>query len=173
MFVRGLNRIHQIEGWKYSRSALFQKTDIQSIKAFFIGAVLSSLVHSGNKGNGTDRPSKRSEPTRYPVSISALEKVLKISDKSAYRYRKLAQKHRYIQMAPNLQQVEGIICRDIQSIKYNNIEQINLKLFGSTKHITAHPKQLRTDKGFVYVQLPNYIYPRVQMNKRKLKVNKS
>jgi len=172
IFFRGLDRVHQIESWEYSRSAIMWERDIRTIKAFFIGAVLSSLVYTGNKGNGTDRKSRRSLPTRYPVSISTLKQILNVSNKTAYNYRKLAQRHRYIKMTPNLRQVEGINMKDVISMKRNNIEQVNLKLFGSSQSITVQPNQLRSDKGSIYAQLPNLITPKVLMRKRNLKRSK-
>lgn len=172
IFFRGLNRVHQIENWKYSTAAIFQQSDLQSAKAFFIGAVLSSLVLSGNKGNGTDRESKRSGPARYPVSISTLQQVLNVSEKTAYNYRKLAQKHGFIKMKPNLKQVEGITLKDIRHLKHNHVEYVELPVFGSSETLSVSPNQLRTDKGSIYAQLPNFITPKVLMSKRNVSRSK-
>lgn len=168
LFFRGLNRVHQLEGWQYSRSAVMFENDLHSVKAFFIGAVLSNIVYSGNTGSGTDRKSRRSKQTRYPVSLSLIRKVLNVSEKTAYNYRKLAQKYRYIKMTPNLQQVADLSAKDIPLMKQNGITSVDVRLFGTSESLSIHPKQLRTDNGFVYAQLANFIYPKVQIKKRNL-----
>lgn len=169
LFFRGLDHIHQIEGWKYSRAALMKPKDIHTIKAFFIGSVLASLVYSGIRGTGTDRKRRRSAQSRFPVSLSVISKLLNVSEKTAFNYRKLAQKYQYIKSEPNLQQVDHIGIDDIRQMKFNDIEAVKISLFGSTQYLTVSPKQFKSDKGKIFVQLPNFITPNVLIKKRKVK----
>lgn len=168
MFIRGINRVHKMEGFKYSRCGLMVRNDFQHFKSFLIGTVLASIVITGNTGSGTDRLSRRSGPTRFPVSLFTIKKALNVSEKTAYNYRKLAQKYGYIKMVSNLQQVVGITPKDVWIIKQNEINKIELKLFGSTEIITVKSKKLRTDRGYVYIQNSNIITPKVKLKKRKL-----
>lgn len=34
-YFRGIDKVHQIESWKYKRSVIMQKRDLQNIKAFW------------------------------------------------------------------------------------------------------------------------------------------
>jgi hypothetical protein len=169
MFFRGIDKVHEIQGWKYSRSALMFKDDLPHFKAFLIGALIANFIKG--RGTGTDRESKRSQQSRCPVSLSIVQKLFGVSEKTAFNYRKLAEKYRYIKMEQNLPQVEGISPKDITHLKQNGIDRVDLRLFGSPDSVSVHPKQLRTDKGFIYAQLSNLITPNVLIGKRN--VNRS
>jgi len=169
MFFNSINQVHQTERWKYSRSALMYDKDLQSIKPFLIGAFLASVCRSGNMGTGTERLSKRSESSPNPVSLSFIEKALKVSNKTAYNYRKLAEKYQYIKMYQNLRQVKGINLSDVKQMKQNHVDNVMVPLFGSTKTISVKPDQLICEKGIVYVQLPNLILPLIPLGKRNLR----
>jgi DNA-binding CsgD family transcriptional regulator len=165
LFFRGLDRIREIEGWKRKRAAVMLPEDLQNFKEFLIGAVLSSIIKTG-KGTGTDRKSRRSEQSRFPISLSLIQKVLGVSRKTAFTYRKIAKKKGFINMIPNLRQVTGISSKDIQLLKQNNANRVKVNLFGSSESIQVKPQQLRTDKGYVYAQLANLITANVQLRKR-------
>lgn len=167
-FFRGLNHIHKIEGWKYSRSALMFEKDLKTIRAFFIGVFLASVVKSGNSEAGTERLSRRSVRTPFPVSLSFIEKALKVSQKTAFNYRKDAEKYKYIKMIPNLKEVK-LSVNDLRSIRANNPESIRVSLFGSPQSIQVQPKQLVIEKSKVKAQLPNLIFPNVLLKKRNLR----
>jgi len=168
LYARSLQTVHSLENWKFNRCALLQKKDFETIKAFMIGAFLSSVVKTGNKGIEKERQSRRSLTTRYPVSLSFIEDTLKVSNKTAYNYRKLAEKHKYIKMESNLVQIEGITLNDVKGMKQNNISKVRLKVFGSDRTLLLSPNQLRTNKGLVLAQQPNFIYPLVNLKNRKI-----
>ena len=129
------------------------------------GTVIANFIKS--RVTGTDQLCRRSMQSRYSVSISIVEKLFNVSEKTAYNYKKLAEKSRFIKIEQNLREVE-LSPKDITHLKQNEIQQIRLQLFGSTGSISVHPKQLRTDKGHVYAQLPNFITPFVIIGKRKM-----
>lgn len=168
LFFRSINHVHQLEGWKYSRCALMFEDDLRSLRAFFVGAFLASVCKSGNSGTGTERINRRSVRTPFPVSLSFIQKALKVSQKTAFNYRKDAEKYKYIKMYPNLKEVE-LSKNDLRSIRANKPECIRVHLFGSSQSIQVHPKQLVSEKGIVKAQLPNLIYPNVQLKKRNLR----
>lgn len=170
IFFRGIDKVHELESWKYSKSALMFIDDLPNAKAFFIGAVIANFIKS--RGTGTDQTSRRSEQTRFPVSLSIVEKLFNVSEKTAFNYRKLAEKYHYIKMELNLRKVTGISTKDITHLKQNSIERVDLQLFGSSDSVSVHPKQLRTDRGFIYAQLPNLITPKVLIGKRNMSNSK-
>ncbi len=165
LFFRGLDRIREIEGWKRNRAAVMLPEDLQKFKEFLIGAVLSSIVKTG-EGAGTDRPCKGSEPSGFPISLSLIQHVMGVSRRSAITYVKIAKKGGYIKKRPNLRQVTGITANDIQLLKQNNVNRVKVNLFGSSDSMEVKPQQLRTDKGYVYAQLANLITTNVQLRKR-------
>lgn len=164
-FFRGIDFIHEMEGWKYSRAALMTKNDLSTIKEFLVGAVLASIVKT-RTGTGTDWQSRQSMQARHPVSLSFIQKVLNVSRKTAFTYRKIAKNAKYIQMQPNLIQIKGISASDISSLKQNKIDTVTLPMFGSTDSITVSPNQLRTRFGLVFAQQANYITPNIELRKR-------
>lgn len=169
-FFRSINHIHQIEGWKFSNSALMVKQDLQSVRAFLIGAFLASVCRSGNMGSGTERQSRRSVRTPYPVSLSFIEKALKVSTKTAYNYRKEAESFKYIRMYQNLKTVSGISLSDVKQMKQNKVEKVTVPLFGSPMQtITVKPEQLIFERGSVFAQMPNLIKPLILIGKRNLR----
>lgn len=168
LYARSLHTVHCLENWKFNRCALLHKKDFETIKAFMIGAFLSSVVKTGNKGIENERQSRRSLTTRYPVSLSFIEDTLNVSHKTAYNYRKLAEKHNYIKMESNFVQIQGITLSDVKAMKQNNISKVRLKIFGSDKTLLLSPDQLRTNKGIVLAQQPNFIYPLVNLKNRKV-----
>jgi len=168
LYARSLQTVHSLENWKFNRCALLYKKDFETMKAFMIGAFLSSVVKTGNKGIEKERKSRRSLTTRYPVSLSFIEDKLNVSNKTAYNYRKLAEKHKYIKMESNLVQIEGITINDVKRMKQNNISKVRLKVFGSDRTLLLSPDQLRTNKGLVLAQQPNFIYPLVNLKNRKI-----
>lgn len=170
IFFRGINRVHKKEGFKYSKSAILSRSNLSNLKGFFIGAIISNFIKS--RGTGTDRNrgvSIRSLQSCFPVSLTIVQNLFGVSEKTAFNYRKLAEKQGFIKMYPNLKQVTGISPKDIVRMKQNNIERIELPVFGSSETLSVSPVQLRTDRGFIYAQLPNLISPKVLISKRNLR----
>ena len=170
MFFRGIDRIHEMEGFRYSKSAVLFKKDLAQLKGFFIGAILSNFI--GNTGTGTEQRRRRSGQSCFPVSLSIVQKLFNVSEKTAFNYRKLAEKQGFIKMHPNLKQVTGLTPKDITHLKQNNVDRVDLRIFGSSDVINVSPSQLKTDKGFIYAQLPNLITPKVLIGKRNVSRSK-
>ena len=171
MFFRGIDRVHQMEGFRYSKSAVLFKKDLAHLKGFFIGAILSNFI--GNTGTGTEQRRRRSGQSCFPVSLSIVQKLFNVSEKTAFNYRKLAEKQGFIKMHPNFKQVTGLTPKDITHLKQNNVERVDLRLFGSPNVINVSPAQLKTDRGFIYAQLPNLITPKVLIGKRNMSRSKT
>lgn len=170
-FFRGLDWIHKIEGFKYTQSALLFPDQLKELKGFLIGAIISNFIHKRIKESretGTDLKIGRSEHACFPVSLTIIEKLFNVKTKTAFSYRKLAEKHGFIKMYPNLKQVGGITSKEVIHLKVNDIERVNLPLFGSSDTLTISPKQLRFSNGYIYAQLPNLITPKVQIGKRNM-----
>lgn len=170
IFFRGMDHVHQAENWKYSRAALMFKNDLPAAKSFFIGAVIANFIKG--RGTGTEQTSRRSGQSRFPVSLSIVQKLFNVSEKTAFNYRKLAEKQGFIKMTPHLRQVTGITPKDVTHLKQNNVERVELPVFGSSEILSVSPNQLRTDKGFIFAQLPNLITPMVLIGKRNVSRSK-
>jgi hypothetical protein len=167
-FFRGLNFVHHVENWKYRRSAIMYKEDLFSLKAFFIGTFLSSLCKSGNGESKTERTNRRSQHPYSPVSLSFIAKALHVSQSTAYRYRKLAQKYQYIRMEPNLKEVTNLTSNDVRLLKLNEVDSVRVT-FGILERTNIQTKQLRIRRGKVFAQFPNLIFPQIALKKRTLR----
>lgn len=166
LFFRGIDQVHKNENWKYRRAAILPKKDLQQFKEFCIGAVISSIIKTG-RGAGTERKRRRSEQSRFPISLYVIKKALGVSHKTAFVYRQNTHKKGFINMIPNLQQVEGLTWNDVRLLKENEIEIVTVNLFGNKESIKAKPSQLRQNKGIIYVQLPNLVNSNIQLKTRK------
>lgn len=166
LFFRGLDRVHSIEGWQFARAAIMQKRDLQTLRAFMAGVVLSSLVKTG-KGQQTERLTGRSEPTAAPVSLSVLADALEVSTSTAYRLRKLADEHNYIKNKPNLVQVTNWTPDDLKHLKASDVGKVPVELLGYADKRIAAIDRIRYKKNKLYLQEPNLITPLLHLKSRK------
>ena len=169
-FFRGLNRIHEIENWKYTRAVIIQIPDLQNIKPFFISAVISSAIKTGRKREGgTDQQPRRSTPIRFPVPVSFIEKVLSVSRRTAITYMKIARKSDYLKMYPNQPQVVNLTPKDVHRLRKEDIEQVKVQFIGNNNSEVVWTSQLRTNKGSVLCQKPNFYLSHLLLGKRRIK----
>ena len=165
-FIRGVDRVFNIEGCHYKRAAIMDKSDIPTTKAFLIASVLASIIKTG-RATETERKSQRSQPLRgfHPVSLLTLENAFECSKPTAVKYKKMAKKAGYIKTSQNLTQVEGINTSDVARLRKNE-QTIMVKKFGSNESITAEPNKIRTYHGRVYIQASTLIRKNLMITKR-------
>lgn len=169
-FFRGLNRIHLMERWKYSRAVIIQEKDLHNIKPFFISAVISSAIKTGRKREGgTDQQPRRSTPIRFPVPVSFLEKVLSVSRRTAIRYFKIAKNAGFIDVYPNMKPVINLTPSDVRHLKTNDIESVTVQLIGNQEFHNKPINHLRIDRGKVFLQGVNLIQSHLLLGKRRIK----
>lgn len=155
-FASSINFIHNKEGWKFKSSALMREHDLKpkrKLKAFFIGAFLSNVCKWGNMGKRSERIKRRSVQPFHPVSLSFISNALNVDISTAFKYRKLAEKYKYIKMYQNLEPVPGLNADTVKLMRAHEFEEAN---------------KLVINNGEVFVQRPNLIEPFIIINKRRI-----
>lgn len=133
-FIRGFDRVKEIENLDYRSAAEFDPKEIKQFKAFIIGVVIGYLVNSQKK-RGRFEPKKarqyRSKPGRpssfFPISSKVLAKILKCSHVTALKYITLAKKAGYIRIKKNNLEPTGIHVKHYQGIK-RTYPECNLRI---------------------------------------------
>ena len=162
LFIRGLNKVHEIENFSYKRSALMFAKDLGSPKAFFVGAVVSSLCAGTGRNRSIAARSEHPGLPRYyydtlkenewPVSVDSIAKILNISRSQASNLRKMANEAGYIKKRPIL----------IERSEYNYSNATLLRL--------THPelgRKLVFSDGKVHQQFPDAVLPKIHLKSRR------
>ncbi|WP_395261572.1 hypothetical protein [Halalkalibaculum sp. DA3122] len=165
-FFRGLDRVHEIEGWKFGRAAIMYPKDLKTIKAYLVGVVLASLAKTG-KGQRTERKSRGSEPTVAPISLSVIADTLDVSESTAYRLRKLAHDNNYVKNTENLIQITNWTPNDLKQLKANDVHQVPVELLGYADRRIVSIDRIRYKDNKLHLQDPNLIYSLIQLKHRK------
>jgi hypothetical protein len=106
--VRGFKRIGSYYNFKSRSGAEFNSNDIRQFKAFLAGTTISYLANRQKRAKWmSERKKGRSTPgihtpsNFYPVANLALAKILNISSSTAFEFKKLAARHKYILLKKN------------------------------------------------------------------------
>lgn len=165
-YFRGIDKIHAIENWQFARAVKMYPKDLKKIKAFMTGAVCASLVQTG-KGQRRERAKGRSKQTVGLISLSVLANTLDVSTKTAYRLRKLADNHNYIENSPTLTEITNWSPNDLKELKRQDLKYLPVELLGyADKKITAIDR-IRYEDDKLYLQEPNRIKSLLQLKSRK------
>ena len=167
MFIRGLNWVHEAEGWIFARAAIMSYEDLKQPKAFFTGVVLANLVISGIQGTKTGRKSRRPEQLRHPVSVSVLANTIKTCECTALKLRKIAETYGYIRCEDNLIEITNITPSDLEQMRYNHIDKFPFKIFGFPGKRVEPLGRVRHIDGKLYLQESNLIYPKLKLKSRR------
>lgn len=107
-FIKGFEGIRKMEGMSKRTGAEFDIRDIRNFKGYLIGSVISNLigiqrrrlwVTERQKGGSITVAHK--PPTFFPVANIVIAKIFNISLSTAYEWKKLAQKQRFIRIRKN------------------------------------------------------------------------
>lgn len=164
---RGLNTIHQNEGWKFSRAVRMKPKDLFNIKPFLMGAFIASLVKTWKRGKETERNSRRSEQLYYPVSYSAIAKILKMDRSTVKRIIKHSQKLGFLKMEENLIKVKNLSISDVNKAKQLDLPVLRVDLIGSSDDKVVPLDRFRFKNNEVFIQEPNLIYPLLEFKSRR------
>jgi len=164
---RGFNAVHNIEAWTFSRAVKMKSSDLQHIKPFLMAAFIISLVKTWKRGKETERKERRSEQLFYPVSHSALSKLLNISISTVKRYLKAAESLGYIKIEENLIKVTNMTKLDKRLINKTGLTSINVELLGYSDERIVPIDRIRFKDGSLYIQDPNIIYPLLELKSRR------
>lgn len=172
IFIRGLNRVHSMEGWQYSRAVVMQKKHLYNIKEFFISAVISSAIKTGRKREGgTEQPRSRSLPVRFPVPVSFLEKVLNVDRRTSFRYFNIAKKAGFIDVEPNTALITNLNRNQVFLLRAIKLESVDVQLFGYPGFKQVKTSQIFINEKKVFLQKPNFCTSHLYMGKRRIKGN--
>lgn len=158
-FVKGFERIRKLHNFRRRNGAEFSINDIKKFKAFLISAVISNLINAQKRRlRAVERPKGGSKTSAfkqslfYPVANGALAKILGISISTAYEWKKMAKKQGYIKIRAN-------------SRKMDYLDPETLNQFKKYGDISV--KGIRTKKGHVFEQLPDNVYSKVSLRRRR------
>jgi len=123
-FIRGFDRVKEIQNLDYRTAAEFDPKEIKQFKAFIIGSVIGYLVNSQKKDRRLEHQKaryNRSMPGRhpfyFPISSEVLANILNVSHVTALKYMKLAKKAGYIRIKKNNLEPTGVHVSHYQAYK--------------------------------------------------------
>lgn len=161
-FIKGFEDIRKMEGMSKRTGVEFDITDIRNFKGFLIGSVISNLIgiqrrrlwvterQKGGSITVTHKP-----PTFFPVANNAIAKIFNVSISTAWEWKKLAQKQRFIRIRKNY-----------NAVKINPDFLPALRKYGEE----SFARKARFWKGKVREQLPDTITSNLTLrNRKKLK----
>lgn len=158
-FVKSFERIRKLHNFRRRAGAEFSINDIKNFKAFLIAAIISNLIYAQKRRLEAVERSKGGSKTSafklsffYPVANVALSKILGISVSTAFEWKRLAEKKGYIKIRNNSRIIE-----------YAQQQFLNdLKKYGDIP-----VKKIRVKNGKVYEQLPDNVYSKVSLRRRR------
>lgn len=108
-FIRGIDQLRKIEKC-FSRAACeFRINDINKLKAFLVGSVISNLINRQKRikktlerNNGRSKHGCSGSPDDFPIANEALAKCLKVALSTAYEHKQIAVQHGYLKIRPVL-----------------------------------------------------------------------
>ncbi|MCW9708088.1 hypothetical protein [Fodinibius salsisoli] len=165
-YFRGIDQVHQIEGWKFARAAMMRSKDLQNIQAFMAGVVCASLVQTG-KGQRGEQVKGCSKHDVGPISLSVLADVLDVSTRHAQKLRKMADEANYIRNKPTLTEITNWTPEDLKELKKQDLHYLPVELLGyADKKVTAIDR-IRYKDDKLFLQEANTIKYLLQLKSRK------
>jgi hypothetical protein len=158
-FVKGFDRIRKLHNFQKRNGAEFSIDDIKKFKAFLIAAIISNLINAQKRrlkaielSKGGSKTTAFKQSFFYPVANGALAKILGISISTAYEWKKLAKKQGYIKIRANSRKIDDLYPETLNQFK---------------KYGDKSVKGIRTKKGHVFEQLPDNVYSKVSLRRRR------
>ena len=166
LFFRGLDTVHNIEGWNFARAVIMQSKDLQDIKAFLAGAVMASLVQTG-KGQRTEQVKGCSEQAVGQISLSVLADVLDVSTRHAQKLRKIADSCGYIENKPTLTEITNWTPNDLKELRKQDLNYLPVELLGYADKKVTPIDRIRYEDDKLFLQEANTIKCLLQLKSRK------
>jgi DNA-binding MarR family transcriptional regulator len=170
---RGINWVHDLEGWKYSRAVKCYQANLKNIKAFMMASFITSLIETGRLGKETERSTALSKQLFYPISHLSISKILKISISTVKRLVKQAQLAGFIKTQENLVQVTNLTLADINLARQHHIPKLRVELLGyADDKIVSIDRFRYTDNGAdsettLFIQEPNLVTSFLMLKSRR------
>ncbi len=112
-FIKGFEAIRQIEGFKARTGAEFYFSDIKNFKGFLVAAIITNLISVQKRREWITERKKRGSmtvihkpPTFYPIANEALSKILGVSVSTAWEWKKLAKRQRFIRIHKEYREIK-------------------------------------------------------------------
>jgi hypothetical protein len=112
-FIKSFERIREMKGYSARTGAEFYFSDIKNFKGFLVAAIISNLISVQKWRLGVTERKKRGSmtvahkpPTFYPVANEALAKILGVSVSTAWEWKKLAKKQRFIRIRKEFREIK-------------------------------------------------------------------
>lgn len=173
VYVNGLATISEIERFQYARAVKMKASYLKKSKPFFISAhITSALKTQVRRAKKTGVNKHTPKNTFLPLPLGYLRSSLRISQRTAIRYKKLANDGRFIQAKTNKQAISSIKPRDLYYLHKYNIEYVDVIFTDSKKELKVHVKALTTDGLKVYVRRPDLVKSKLIMGSRNRKPNR-
>jgi predicted transcriptional regulator len=164
LHFRTKKHLFSIHKWESKKSAVAFIEDVPQFKAFCIGAVVSNFIKRSRSAK-TGLTRRRPEQAWHPVSLSIIENLFEVSEKTAFTYRKIASQHGYLKMREDIREIQNLLPNELKHLRQQEIQSIKVKPFGSTEFLRVNTKQLKKKRNKVVLQLPNLILPNILIKK--------
>lgn len=158
-FIKGFESIRKTEGFAKRTGAEFDFKNIRNFKGYLVGSVISNLIgiqrrrlwvterQKGGSITVTHKP-----PTFFPVANNAIAKIFNVSISTAWEWKKLAQKQRFIWIRKNF-----------RALKINPDVLPALRKYGEE----SFARKTRYWRGKIREQLPDTIASNLTLRNRK------
>lgn len=158
-FIKGFEAIREMEGFTARTGAEFYSSDIKNFKGFLVAAIITNLISVQKRRLWVTERKKRGSmtvihkpPLFYPIANEALSKILGVSVSTAWEWKKLAKRQRFIR-----------IHKEYREIKIEPEFHFKYKKYSESKNTVIR-------NGKVYEQLPDKIATNLVLrNRKKLK----
>jgi len=158
-FIKGFESIRKKEGFKRKTAVEFSIRDIRRFKGFLVAAVISNLIAVQKKRewlserkNGRSKTEGHLPSLFFPVANIVIAKIFKISLSTAWEWKKLAQKQRFIRVRRNSKALK-VDTNLLPALRKYSDDSLSAKL--------------RFSKGKIQEQLPDTIATNLTLKSRK------
>ncbi len=168
-FIRSFNYLCQLEQVKRKTAAEFNPKHIKHFKAFLAGSNICSLVNHQRwkqrkleRLNGGSNQRFRKSTKYYPVACKALAKCLKISISTAFEWKGLAVKRKYVLVKKNFKPFMFERKKPISAVFKNQLK----RALPNCAHL------VRVKKGNLFEQDIDTFYPCIRLKRKRRKGKK-
>ena len=172
-YINGLDTVATIEQYEYKRSVQCMRKDLKSLKAFFIGATITSAIQQTKRREGSSEVKKHiSGQFEASLPLSFLTKSLGVSKRTAIRYKHAAVRSGYIMVREDIQPVKGLQPTDIARLHCEGVAQIKVQLKHQSGLTEVDTRSLFIKDGQVYARRPDRVCSTMVVRRRRLHPNR-
>lgn len=158
-FIKGFESIRRMERFDRRTAVEFSLSDIKKVKGFLISVVITNLIGSQKRREraierekGHSKTLVRKPPIFFPIATGALAKILGVSISTAWEYKKIARRQKFIR-----------IRKSRAELKMDTHEFRNMRKYGEE----AQVNKFRYEKDKIQEFLPDKIATNLRLTRRK------